>query len=291
MRKYIIILLSMLTATFVIAQETEEAVRPVTNVVQLQIGGVSARDTYLTPQLYSGMSWGVQYERWHAWKQPQWVSEQVVSARFGMPEDRGGHSEEWVGRFGYRYAAHYRWEHMIWQPLTVIAGVFAGMEGGFDYNLKLAGGNNPATAKLAMNMGASAAAVWHYRLAGKRCSAMLHAQLPLVGYALQPEYGASYYETFYLQTAGNASHFTSLHNRQDLDLRLTTDVAVSAIPWMKKNANSVRLGIGYHIETMDVNEVVTRYSVCEAIVGIVFDVIKYNRQKTNLLNRPVYEAY
>lgn len=292
MKRYILFVLFTLLPAIIIAQEiSDEVVRPITNVLQLQVGSVSARDTYLTPQLYSGINFGVQYERWHVWKNPQWVSEQAVVARFGMPEDRGGHSSEWVGRFGYRYAAHHRWERVFWEPLTLMAGAFAGVEGGFDYNLKMAGANNPATAKLAVNTGASAAAIWHYTILGKPCSAMLLMQLPLLGYALQPEYGASYYETFYLETAGNVHHFTSLHNRQDFDVRLTTDMAISAIPWMKNNGNRMRFGVGYHIETMDVNEVVTRYSTCEFIVGLVFDVLKYNRQRTNLLKCQAYEAY
>lgn len=291
-KKYLLLLCALLSVYIAVAQETDdEAPRPITNVLQLQLGNVSARDTYITPQLYSGINLGVQYERWHAWKNPQWVSEQTVVARFGMPEDRGGHSSEWVGRFGYRYAAHHRWEQVLWEPLTLMAGAFAGVEGGFDYNLKMAGSNNPATAKIAVNTGISAVAVWHYYIARKTSSAMLQLQIPLFGYALQPEYGASYYETFYLGTAGNAHHFTSLHNRQDFDVRLTTDLALSTIPWIENNGNSVRLGFGYHIETMDVNKVVSRYSTCEFIIGLVFEHLKYNRQKTNLLKRQAYEAY
>lgn len=273
------------------AQETEEPVRPVTNVLQLQLGLGHARDTYLTPQLYGGLNYSVQYDRWHAWKQQPWVSLQTVTAQFGILEDDGKHSEEWVGRFRYRYGAHYRWDHFYWDQLTVMAGAFAGMEAGFDYNLKLASANNPATAKVAVNTGLSAASIWHYSLKSKPCSAMLLIQLPLMGYALQPEYGASYYETFYLGTAGNAHHFTSLHNRQDLDLRLTTDLALSTLPFARNNGNSLRVGMGYHIETMNVNQVVTRYSSLEMIVGLVFEHLKYNRQKSNLLKRQAYEAY
>lgn len=273
------------------AQEVEEAVRPVKNAIELKLGRGSARDTYLTPQLYSGLNLGAEYERWHAWKNPRWTSQQRLSAHFGMLEDKGHHSEEWVGRFGYRYAAHYRWDHLWLEPLTLLVGAFAGVEAGFDYNLKLAGGNNPATAKVAANMGLSAAGVWHYQLRGQACSAMLQLQLPLMGYALQPEYGASYYETFYLETAGHAHHFTSLHNRQDLDVRLTTDVAISAIPWMRHNGNSLRLGMGYRIETMDINQVVTRYSSFDFVIGLVFETLKYNRQKSDLLKRPAHEAY
>ena len=290
-KKIFILATTLLSFATIVAQEDEELARPVTNVLELQLGSASARDTYLTPQLYSGMNLGLRYDRWHAWKQPQWVSLQSMTAHFGMLEDAGKHSEEWVGRFTYRYAAHCRWNHLWCEPLTVMVGAFSGIEVGFDYNLKMASANNPATAKLAMNTGLSAAGIWHYNLRGKGCSAMLQMQLPLIGFALQPEYGASYYETFYLNTEEDAMCFTSLHNRQDLEVRLTTDLALAAIPWMKDNGNSLRVGVGYQIQTMDVNRVVTRYSSFDFVIGLVFEHLKYNRQKSNLLKRQANEAY
>lgn len=290
-KKIFILVTALLSSSIAVAQESEEVARPVTNALEVQLGSASARDTYLTPQLYSGLNLGLRYDRWHAWKYPQWVSQQSLTAHFGMLEDAGKYSEEWVGRFGYRYAAHYRWNHLWCEPLTVMLGAFVGMDAGFDYNLKLASGNNPATAKFAMNTGLSAVGVWHYNLIGKACSAMLQMQLPLMGLALQPEYGASYYETFYLNTEEDAMLFTSLHNRQDLAVRLTTDLALAAIPWMKENGNNLRVGIGYQIQTMDANKVVTRYSSFDFVIGLVFEHLKYNRQKSNLLKRQANEAY
>lgn len=291
-RNKIVLLLSLLwMVPLAYAQELDEVVRPIRNILQLQLGEAKVRDTYLTPQLYSGPELGVNYERWHAWKDTRWASQQVVSATMAMAEDRGAHSETWAGRFGYRYAAHYRWDDVFVSGLTLMTGPYANMEAGFNYNLKMGGSNNPATAQVAVQAGASVAGVWHYRMQGQACSAMLQMQMPLLGYALQPEYGASYYESFLLKSDKNLHHFTSLHNRQDYDFRLTTDLAVSALPWCKNNANSLRLGVGYHIETMDVNEIVTRFSSFDLIIGLVFDHIKYNRQNTNLLKRQVYEAY
>lgn len=272
-------------------EDADKVVRPVRNILQLQMGEAQVRDTYLTPQLYSGPALGVSYERWHAWKNISWVSQQVVSAKFAMAEDRGKHSEAWAGRFGYSYAAHHRWDDVIWSGLTLMTGPYATVHGGFNYNLKLAGANNPATAQVAVQAGASVAGVWHYKLRGQACSAMLQMQMPLMGFALQPEYGASYYETFYLENSDNTTHFTSLHNRQDFDFRLTTDLALSALPRMRNNGNSLRLGVAYHIETMDVNDVVTRFSSLDFVIGMVFDVIKYKRQNSNLLTRQAHEAY
>ena len=291
-QKYILLITTLLMAcSSATAQEAEGVVRPVRNVMQLHLGDSKVRDTYLTPQLYSGITLGLTYERWHAWKNTRLTSQQIVSAMMSMGDDRGQHSEAWAFRVGYRYAAHYRWDDVFWSGLTLMAGPYANVQGGGNYNLKMAAANNPATAQVAVQMGASVAGVWHYRLRGQACSAMLQMQTPLLGYALQPEYGASYYETFYLGTAGNLHHFTSLHNRQDYDFRLTTDMAFSVLPWMKNNANSLRLGAGYHIETMDVNDVVTRFSSFNIIIGLVFDHIKYNRQNTNLLKRQAHEAY
>lgn len=118
---------------------------------------------------------------------------------------------------------------------------------------------------------------------------MLQAQLPLMGAAFTPEYGASYYETFLLQTTDNNAHFTSLHNQQDLDLRLTTDVPLSVLykPW----ETVVRLGVGYHIETMKINDITTRCSSFEFVVGWVYQYLPYSRRKAHQLKLSAYEAY
>lgn len=259
--------------------------RPITSSLELHLGSASVRNTYLAPLLYTGQDLGLTYERARRWKQLNWMSLQSVTGQFAMGEDKGAHSENWSGRLRYRYAAHYNWDLFFF---TLMAGPYVGTEVGFDYNLKMASGNNPATARLALNTGLSLMAATHYRLFGRMSKASLLMQAPLLGYAMMPEYGASYYESFYLNNVEHMHHFTSLHNQQDLDVRLTTD-----IPLLPNRGGEVRVGLAYHIETMKINQINTRLSSIEAVVGWTFQSLPFNRRNASstLKHSAYYEAY
>lgn len=238
--------------------------RPVTSSIEVHLGSASVRNSYLAPLLYSGPDLGLSYERQRTWRYTPWMSLQRLDGQFTMGEDYGSHSENWSGRFRYRYSAHYQWRDLA-DGLTLMAGSYLGSEIGFDYNLKTASGNNPATARVAVNAGLSLMSIYHYVLFNRQSIASLQLQAPLLGYTLMPEYGASYYETFFLGNTQNLHHFTSLHNQQDLDLRLTTD-----IPLFPHHGGALRLGVAWHIETMDINQTINRFSSLEAIVGWTF---------------------
>ena len=259
--------------------------RPITSTLEVLLGSASVRNTYLAPLLYTGQNLGLAYERARRWKNLGMMSLQTLSGQFTMGEDKGGHSENWSGRLRYRYAAHCDWDLFF---LTLMAGPYAGAEVGFDSNLKMAGGNNPATARLAFNTGLSLMGATHYRLFGRMSKASLLVQTPLLGYAMMPEYGASYYESFMLDNVQHMHHFTSLHNQQDLDVRLTTD-----FPLLPSRAGDMRLGVAYHIETMKINHTVNRFSSIEAIIGWTIQSLPFNRRNQSFTSKPTvcYEAY
>lgn len=257
--------------------------RPITSSLELHLGSGSARNTYLAPLLYSGPELGVYYERARRWRALDWMSLQSMSGQFLMGDDKGQHSSDWSGRFRYRYAALYGFDLYY---LMLMAGPSLGVEVGFDYNLKMAASNNPATARAAVNMGVTLMGAMHYRWLRRSNVAFLQVQMPLLGYALMPEYGASYYESFSLGVVDNLHHFTSLHNQQDFDLRLCTDVQLTA-----RRGGILRLGMAYRIETMQINLTTTRFSAFEAILGWTFHSLPYNARKVHLSKQSAYEAY
>lgn len=240
----------------------ERAYRPISGSLELHLGSASVRNTYLAPMLYSGSDYGLAYERTRRWRNLDWMSLQQLSGQFAMATDPGVHSDQWAGRLRYRYAALYAIDLYY---LALMVGPSAGTDVGFDYNLKMGSSNNPATAHLTANVGLQLMATLPYRLWNRGCLASLQLHAPLLGYALMPEYGASYYETFSLGHTTALHHFTSLHNQQDFDLRLTTDVPLS-----RHRGGALRLGVDYHIETLQINQVTTRFSSFEAVVGWTF---------------------
>ena len=257
----------------------QPAERPITSSIALHLGSASVRNTYLAPLLYQGADIALGYERSRHWKDLRWHSLQSVTGQFIMGSDKGDHTESLAGRIRYRYATHYGIGLQRW---TLSVGPYVGTDIGFDYNLKMSSGNNPATAHVTINAGASVLGAVSYNIRRRACQASLLVQMPLAGYACMPEYGASYYESFYLKNTQGLHHFTSLHNQQDLDIQLQTD-----IPLRTRSSGALRIGCGFHIETMQINHTNTRLSSLNAIIGWTFQCIpvKYNAKGLS------YEAF
>lgn len=279
MMKRILFLLSLIACSNLLLAQID-AYRPVAQSLMMGLGGGDVRNSYLTPLLYSSdgsgnMDMGLHYERIRVWRNHRWVNLQRIDAEWLMAEDRNHNSAQWAARVRYRYAAH---RQLLDEALktSLSVGPYIGADLGLDYNLKMASGNNPAAARAAINAGASLRLVQHYSIRKKACMASLTVQAPLVGSAMVPEYGASYYETFYLNNTDQRAHFTSLHNQQDLDVRLTTDIPFAVIPHMTRFGSSLRVGLDYHIETMDINHIVTRQSSLQFVVGWVWRTLPYN---------------
>lgn len=247
--------------------------RPVSSALSLGVGHGNQRDTYLTNLHYEGVALDLHYDRTRMMRQMKWNNIQTVDFSFLQGDDQGaGLSSVMVGRFRYHFAMHKVWN---WQQNSLYVGPYAGIDLGFDYNLKMANSNNPATARLTENLGVSAGSSWNYQIRKQPCRVDLLVQLPVLGMALVPEYGASYYETFYLNHTDQDMHTTSLNNQQDLDVRLTTDLPVSIVPWFGRYGNSVRVGVAYHIETMDINNIITRYSTFQFVLGWTWQYLPY----------------
>lgn len=308
MKRILTLCLLCLGAAAASAQDTApqdtaaaQPVRPVTNVLSLQAGSARVRDTYLTPLLYDGAALGVHYERWRVMRHGRLTNQQQARLDFARGQDRHRHSEQWAGRIDYRYALHWT----VARPAgfttarprpgacTLLVGPYAGASLGFDYNLKLATANNPATLRLAEAVGASALATCYYRIRRQAVPVQLHVQMPLVGSAFVPEYGASYYETFYLDHTDGDMRFTSLHNRHDLDLRLTTDLPLYGLfrRFLTRCDYTLRLGVAVHHEAMRQNDILTRYTSVQAVVGLVFQQIPFSRKREALIRNSYNPAF
>lgn len=238
------------------------------------IGQGSMRNTYLTPLLYTGRAYGVRFERTRMMRGLNWDNSQWLDADLAyQAEDKGNNSSSHTGRIRYRYGMH-RYLYANSRYCAAL-GWTAGADLGFDYNLKMAAGNNPATVRAVANTGLSLKGGYNYKLRHQPCVVSLQLQTPLLGVAMMPEYGASYYETFMLKNTDHNVHFTSLHNQQDLDVRLTTDIPFSVIPHMTRFGTSLRVGMAYHIETMDINHIVTRQSTIQFLLGWTWQYLPY----------------
>ena len=241
----------------------------------LGIGGSTVHDTYLTNQLYKGNSFAIAYERNRLRSKMKWDSDQWLDCSMADTRDEASESNSMFSfRLRYHYAMHRVWgfDHSEWrhQPTHVVfAGPYASINIGANYSLSMGSGNNPVNIHLSNKFGLSAGYQWNYFIRQRPSNVRFQVQLPVIGAAFSPEYAASYYETFLVSDKGGRTYSTSFHNQQDLDVRLTTDIPVSIIPLphLQRFGSSLRVGVQYHIETQDINHLITRYSYFQAVVG------------------------
>jgi len=272
MKKILTLLLILIASSNLLFAQEE---RPVSSTLVAGWGQGKVRDTYLTNLLYTGTAFDIRYERTRimrsgVWDNHQWLDVDLMYEAVDKSDASASHA----GRLRYRYAMHRKM--ISGSSYSASLGWVTGADLGFNYNLKMANSNNPATVRAAVNAGISGKARYAYCLRKQPCFVELQLQAPLLGAALVPEYGASYYETFYLDHTDRDAHFTSLHNQQDLDIRLTTDIPFSVIPYMTRFSSSLRVGMAYHIETMDINHIITRQSTLQFVLGWTWQYLPYN---------------
>lgn len=199
----------------------------ITNAQMIGIGGVQILDTYLSPEEYSGTA--LRYLS-HATRQSEgrkWSRLVLHEGGFSYSNNRADNGDYVAGAYQFSYGVHRNWQ-LLGGRMYVRAGGQADAYASFLYNTR--NGNNPAQARLSLNLSPSAAVSYHFRLWNVPFKATYEASVPLLGVMFSPNYGQSYYEIF---TKGDYDHnivpttivcAPSLRNMLTLDftLRRTT---------------------------------------------------------------------
>lgn len=174
--------------------------KTVINAQMIAVGATDILDTYISPEKYKGTELRYISHTTHEWDGKR-VSRQIVHQGWlAYGDNRSGNGGEVAGMYCFGYGMHYNWR-LYGGRLSVKAGGLAEMNAGFLYNTR--NGNNPAQARLGLNISPSAAAA--YRFEAWRHTALLSYEVcaPLAGVMFSPNYGQSYYEIF---SRGNYDH-------------------------------------------------------------------------------------
>lgn len=201
-----------------------------TNALMLGVGCTDMLDTYLSPEKYRGVELRLMSHTRRERDSVRWVNQFVHEGRASYADNRSGNGGEVAAMYSFGYSLLHKWHAtLLGRRLRLMAGGTASLCAGFVYNTR--NGNNPANARLALNIGPAVAV--DYALRGGRRPLTLHyeASAPLAGLMFSPNYGQSYYEIF---NRGNYDHNcvpTTFVSAPSLRHQLAVDFRLAHVTW------------------------------------------------------------
>lgn len=159
------------------------------------LGNTAILDTYISQEKFSGL--GFTYlnirEREKAGKHWGSIIEHEVS--LSTTDDRSEKTSELEGGYNLYWGRYRQWR-LFDDKLKLQAGGLVNATIGFIYHTSTS--NNPAQARLALNVMPAGIATYHFLLWKKHFDLRYELNLPLAGVMFSPNYGQSYYEIFSL---------------------------------------------------------------------------------------------
>lgn len=207
----------------VYAPDTIRNNKIITNAQMIGIGAVNILDTYLSPEKYRGTELRYISHTLRERRDSRWSRLIVHQGNMSYSDNRSGNGGEISGAYTFSYGVHYNWNFFD-GSLNVKAGAQADVNVGFLYNTR--NSNNPAQARLLLNISPSAAATYRFRLWQRNYSLRYELSVPLIGMMFSPNYGQSYYEIF---SRGNYDHNivpTTIGSTPSLRQMLTFDFSL-----------------------------------------------------------------
>lgn len=207
--------------------DTLPAHRYTTHAVMFGAGRTNQFDTYLSPVEYTGPQFSFLRESLRAthWAGGRVSAQGLLHGYLAYTENRAETANELGGAVGYSAGWHYNW--MPLPGLRLLAGGQCGADIGFLYNLR--NSNNPAQARASVELAASVAAVYKFRIRRQGFTACYQADMPMAGGMFSPRYGQSYYELFSQGHYDRNACFTHPGNALSLRQLLTLDFPVGAL--------------------------------------------------------------
>jgi len=218
-----LLLLGLSWRAFCQSADTIRSDKVITNAQMIGIGGVQILDTYLSPEEYSGTELRYLSHTIRQREGNRWNRLLLHQGSFSYSSNRADNGDYVAGAYQFSYGVHRNWT-FLGGRMNVRAGGQAEVYAGFLYNTR--NGNNPAQARLSLNLSPSAAVSYRFRFWNVPFKVQYEVSFPLLGVMFSPNYGQSYYEIF---TQGNYDHnavLTTIGNTPSLRNMLTLDFAL-----------------------------------------------------------------
>ena len=268
-----ILFLSLTLPSIAQEQQTVQQSRLINRAVSYGIGYANIYDTYLSPQEYRGVDIRISRETMRmAPRLGSSVSIQnFLQANLSYTHNNVDNNNSISGMINWNYGLHHQF--YLSDNFKILAGGLIDTNLGFIYNLR--NGNNPATAKININIAPSALAIWHTRIKNYPITLRYQINIPLAGVMFSPNFGQSYYEIFSLGNRSGTIRFVSLHNQPSFRQILSVDLPIK----------KTKLRISYlcDIQQTNVNKIKSHYYAHTFMVGFVTEMFKLNSKESKVI--------
>lgn len=263
---------SVTTTVIDTTRDTVPPLRPVTSAYMLEIGSSSIADSYLSPITYRGWSVAFAYERMQAMKfnPDNWVMQLRARVSLDRGRNHADNATDWRIDGSFSWGMFHRWA--LAPGLTVAAGASTEIDAGCIYNAR--NSNNPASAKVAWTINASAYVAYNTKIGRLPVTLRYQPEIPLAGLFFSPEYDELYYE-IYLGNHDNLVHFAWPGNRFAITNLITADLHFGS--------TSLRLGYRHYSLSSEANNLITNIHTHSFVVGIAGEWLSLSRR--NQLSR------
>lgn len=252
------VVLCLISGLWTIGMQAQSDTMKVLNAFMVGVGTTNLLDTYLSPEKYRGTELRLMWQSVREPNYSKWSREITIQGDVAFAGNRAGNGTEMAGMCNFCYAWHYNW-HFANHKLNLKLGGMADTNVGFIYNNR--NGNNPAQARVYINLQPSAVASYQFILHGRPTFVRYEVAVPLVGLMFSPAYGQAYYEIF---SEGNYDHNivpTTTVSTPSLQQMLTLDY--------KLGRTTIRAGYLGDFQQSYVNNLKTHIYTHALIVGFV----------------------
>jgi len=246
----------------------------------LGFGNTSVYDTYLSPLEYKGSNIGLIHERMKMTGlfNGNVSAQHLFNLELAQADNPAKTATNYMGSLEYGYGLHYHLNLFPVEKLKILAGLQAsGLIGGI-YNTR--NGNNPATAKVNLNLNLSGMASYQWKIKKQPIQLRYQLNVPFIGTMYAPEFGLSYYE---MDASGynGLFHFASFHNQLAMRNLLSVE-----LPF---NSCTVRLSYQNWIYETRINDLKTRIASNSIYIGFSKNFFTVSGRKQNNNYRSVFE--
>ncbi len=268
--KKLIFVITLLISFCVQAQESVPQKYLLTTVSDK--GGISIAsliDPYLSPLTYSGP--GIFYERssqkLFSAENPRILHETKIGVSINLTSNPANTAHISHAEGTVSWGSYYHFN--IINQLRIRLGAF--FDASASNNNHTRNVNNPINFDVNANLNAAAELKYKFRIFKKNMNIYSSFDFPFSGIMFVPQSGKSYYQIVELKDFSKTIHYSSLHNRQGLNVNAAFEIPFKHSTW--------KFGAGAENLTWKANDMIFKHNEFKLSVAIKYNIRRFSGTK------------